>query len=293
MWAVTRLALDLVTLIIFSATGGAAAMRAMALVLADKTPPADLLQGQFAQAAPSFLLATLLNLAGGSILYTAMLRAILRPADSAFAYLRLSAQELRQFILALIGVGLFFSYLVLASLAVPLTVSLAQGLGQVGVLLTLVTLMVLAVALIYPAVRLSLAPAMTFLEGRLTLFRAAPLTRRAFWPILSAYCLALILALIVVLLGEVMFFLVFAAVGSALGGGMSGATALLASMHPDDTSIAGLFLPLRLVDTAFTAGLATLAYVLVAAPSALILRETLGGASSVAAVPGRSTQPWG
>jgi hypothetical protein len=50
------------------------------------------------------------------------------------------------------------------------------------------------VAFAYPAVRLSLAPAMTLADGRVSFLRAWALTKGLFWPLLGAYVIALAIA---------------------------------------------------------------------------------------------------
>jgi hypothetical protein len=156
-------------------------------------------------AAPSFTLFALLVLVLQVVLWTAVLRAVLRPADRALGYLRLSMDELRQLGLAAICILAFFVYLFVVLLGASLILSLIVGLlggggggGAAAALAPLVAGLIL-VALIYPAVRLSLAPAMTLADGRISFRRAWALTQGRFWSLFGAYALAVVFGLIVLL----------------------------------------------------------------------------------------------
>jgi hypothetical protein len=139
----------------------------------------------------------------GAVFTCAVYRAINRPQDSGFAYLRLGGDELR-----LIALGIV--YFVLAMVAVialiivsaiiggALYVGLSRG-GQNGGWfgLSLVVLGVaVACAAIWIAVRLSLAWPITFAERRIAIFDSWRLTRGAFWRILGTYLLTWIFVLI-------------------------------------------------------------------------------------------------
>lgn len=132
-----------------------------------------------------------------TMLATAVYRAVLRPEDKAFAYLKLSGDELRVFASSVIvlliftfasgvyGVALVF----LAHYAGPLA-DAVTFLGSLGGLALVVWL----------AVRLSLMGAMTFAERRIRLVAAWRMTRGHFWPLLWTLGLSVALILLVVLL---------------------------------------------------------------------------------------------
>lgn len=167
--------------------------------------PADpvasrVLLGELGQAAGPFVLFAALMLILRVVLSTAVLRAVLRPADGAFGYLRLSMDEARQLGLALIACFAFILYAFLVSLVSGLVLGVVGGLmggapptGVLGVL----AFVILGVAFLYPAVRLSLAPAMTFADGRISFLRAWALTEGRFWPLLGGYVLAWLIGLVV------------------------------------------------------------------------------------------------
>lgn len=132
------------------------------------------------------------------ILSTAILRAVLRPAESAFGYLRLSIDELRQFGLALIVLAAFLAYtfavLIVSAFVLSILGSLIGG-AQSPAVLGALSFVILVVAYLYPAVRLSLAPAMTLADGRISFLRAWRLTEGRFWPLLGAYLIAFLLSI--------------------------------------------------------------------------------------------------
>lgn len=136
---------------------------------------------------------------------TAVYRAILRPKDRGFGYLRIGGDEGRQILLmllillvdlaALIGGG------VLVTTAVAFTPAAWKGLA--GVVVVVVCLLLA----IWVATRLSLASAMTFAERRVTLFDSWTLTRGRFWPLLGMWLLAFVLSIVVSLVATALSYL--------------------------------------------------------------------------------------
>ncbi|MDP9103325.1 MAG: hypothetical protein M3N05_04895, partial [Pseudomonadota bacterium] len=113
------------------------------------------------------------------VLSTAVLRAVLRPADRTAGYLRFGMDELRQLGLAMIVLFSMLVYAFIVSLASSLVIAVLSGLSG-GALpasaLGAVAVAVIWIAFLYPAVRLSLAPAMTLADGRISFLRAWALT---------------------------------------------------------------------------------------------------------------------
>jgi len=156
------------------------------------------------------------------ILFATINRAVLRPKESAFGYIRLGGDELRQ-------LGLVLSYVVLGFGAWVVIVIVTAILAVVVGLLTHAAshndgLTLLGVVAVYLAsiaacivfgVRLSLASAQTFATRKLDIFGSWALTKGRFWSMFGAYLLAGILGLIVTLLGYV----IIAALMVASGGG--------------------------------------------------------------------------
>jgi hypothetical protein len=153
------------------------------------------ISGQFWVAvAPVIVPSLLLN----AVQSAAVNRMMLRPQDSAFGYIRLGMDEVRQLAVLLL-LGLVSAALnLLGNVALDglqaggaaISPVLGGALGFAGfVLVTCFT--------IFVSVRLSLAKAQTFATGRISLLGSWRMTRGHVWPMLGAYVLAIVLAAIV------------------------------------------------------------------------------------------------
>jgi len=280
-----------VLLLIYGGDRGAAFTKMMALSQGQPDPAA--LMPLMAKLAPLFTLVLALTLVFYAVVYTAVLRSVLRPADRAYAYLRLSMDEVRQFALAVIIFVAISIYAFVLSLVSQLLIMAAGALGPAAVLVQMLVILALVGGFLYPAVRLSLAPAMTFVEGRIVLFRSLPVTDKQFTPMLGAYVLAGLLTLVVGLLAAVVFVFVVGAIGAAQGG-LSNLPALFGVTQPDAMTVASFLTPIGVAKLAFNALLSTLVYIILFAPAAAIFRDLTGraGAPAAAAV-GKPSQPWG
>lgn len=128
------------------------------------------------------------------MIFTATQRAVLRPAERGFAYLRFGEDELRQ-----IGLGVFLSVclsiaMVLAMIPLMIVVGIvfaitvaATGSPLAGVLLIVIAYFALMGASIYVEVRLSLAFPLTFLRRSFVIGEAWRLTKGRFWTLFGAY----------------------------------------------------------------------------------------------------------
>ena len=158
-------------------------------------------------------------LVSGTILYAAVLRAVLEPSKSAFAYLRIGMDEVR----------LFFVRVVFAVLTAAFVAAIVGG----GVVLFIVSdryvghpwegwidLLVIALGLcllIWVLFRLSMAFPMTFAEKRLRIFESWELTRGRFWPLVGVWAMSILL---IIAVGISFIFIrqfVFLAVGLSTG----------------------------------------------------------------------------
>jgi len=215
-----------------------------------------------------------------SALFTcAVFRAVLRPQQKGFGYLRFGADELR---MILLFIALFFIFLAVALAAtigmmiVAAVAGFAAGAaggadagGALGVMLGLLGMLSIFAAMIWIAVRLGLAGPMAFVEGRLDLPAAWRMTRGHFWGIFGAWFLAWVLAILVLLLGGA----IFLAVAMATGGGIS---SLQQMMNPDTTSFEAYLTPTFFVGAVFSALLTALQYAIVVSPPAIIYRQLKG-----------------
>ena len=138
----------------------------------------------------------------GTVLSTAIARAVVRPKDSALGYLRLGIDEMRvlgamvvQFLLLMVY------YAVVGGVCVGLGFyahSSGQGWAWLACVLVGLTGFL---ALIWLIVRLSLTVPIIVAEGRFTLFGSMPVTRGRFWPLLGMALLAGIMSIVVAFLG--------------------------------------------------------------------------------------------
>jgi hypothetical protein len=294
VWAVVQLIFGVISMTLEFGLGGKAFQDLLAVESGASKVSPDALQPLAQQLTPTFLLVFLVSLIFYSILYTALLRAVLRPADKAFAYLRLSMDEVRQLVLSLIFFVLFLVYALVLSVISGILIALTSGLGQARLLLQILAILALIAGFAYPAVRLSLAPAMTFADGRITLFRSLPLTKQQFWSMAGAYVLGIVLTVVVFLLGAVVFTFVSGALAMAEGG-LGALPVALGAMQPADMTLSGFLSPGRIPSLVFGALLGTLGYAILFAPGAVIFRELTGrvGAPTVSTASAKPGKPWG
>lgn len=154
----------------------------------------------------------------------AILRAHLQPQDARWGYLRLGRAELNVALAPVVYWLIGFAYL----FVVLFVVNSLEGLGgafagsQNGVV-GLAIVLLLTAALVYPAIRLSLALPLTLADRRIRILKSWRLTRGHFWPLLGAYALTMVYLVLVGVTALVLFALLSWAISKALGG--SGADA--------------------------------------------------------------------
>lgn len=145
-----------------------------------------------------------LSLVFGAVINAAVARAVLRPAQSAFGYMRLGMDEVRVLVVTLVlaivfGVVMALGGLLLGFVAGYATASGISGLW-LGVVLGGIALIVLAIWLM---VRFSLAVPIVVAERRFAFTDSFALTKGRFWPILGMAILAGVMSLLVGLLGSI------------------------------------------------------------------------------------------
>lgn len=158
-----------------------------------------------------------LSLIASAMIYAAVSRAVLRPGESAFGYLRLGMDEVRVLVVSIVLFFVFMALMVVASGIIGALIGMTIA-AEIPALWLLVVLLILAAigACIWLAVRLSLAIPITMAERRIAIFDSFGFTRGRFWPLLGMALLAWVMSVVVGLLGS----LVAMPLQFATGGGM-------------------------------------------------------------------------
>ncbi|HEY5070815.1 MAG TPA: hypothetical protein VII63_02175 [Caulobacteraceae bacterium] len=265
VWAVVQIAISLGFGVLLALTAGSALMAIQSQGFA-KQDPAQVM-ATFRQLLPMYAAIAVFAVVFYPVLYAAMARAVLKPDDDRFGYLRLGRDELRQLgLLLLFGLLGFGFYLLLIVMIVVVSLVAKGGAAAVaGVLVALIGFFGIVAAWIVVGVRLSLASPMTFASERIDLFGSWALTKGRFWSILGTYLLTWALAALIYMLG----FAVIAAFAALAGGGMRGLGELF---HPDLGSLAAFVSPARLIQVVLSGVLTALIWPVVMTPPAAIYR---------------------
>ena len=139
-----------------------------------------------------------------AVLSAAVARAVLRPAEDAWGYLRLGKDELRVMAVSVVigvmlGLASAIGFIVIGTIA-----HLGGASGQaVMFLIALLLGLGLVALLIWAAVRLSLAVPMTLDRGRIVILESFKATRGHFWPLLGMSVIVFIMTMVVSLLGSI------------------------------------------------------------------------------------------
>ena len=158
-----------------------------------------------------------LSLIASAMIYAAVSRAVLRPGESAFGYLRLGMDEVRVLVVSMVLFFVFMALMVVGSGIIGAVIGMTVA-AEMPALWLLVVLLILAAigASIWLAVRLSLAIPITMAERRIAIFDSFGFTRGRFWPLLGMALLAWVMSVVVGLLGS----LVAMPLQFATGGGL-------------------------------------------------------------------------
>lgn len=158
-----------------------------------------------------------------SVLTAAIARAVTRPGESAFGYMRLSMDEVRVFVVTLVLAIVLFAAWCAAFLGVGVLMGVAFGIGEAWAGLLVLAGMVAAVGLmIWLMVRWSLAVPITVAEKRMAFFDSFAVTKGRFWGLLGMAILAGIMAIVIGLLSMVVVAPLTMMSGVSMFGGMSG-----------------------------------------------------------------------
>lgn len=144
------------------------------------------------------LLMELLILIIFTVLMTAAQRAVLRPADSSFASMRLGMDEVRMFALTLlVFIGSYVGFLILTLVfgSIAVLLAMAAGAGPAGVAMLVAMLLSLGI-FIWFEVRLCLAFPLTLLRRKIIIGESWRLTRGRFWTLFGAFLVIFLVLLV-------------------------------------------------------------------------------------------------
>jgi len=275
IWAGLQIVVNVALKVFIAASAGAAMAQIAQLGMpAPNANPAQML-ALMRQVAPTYVVLMIVGLIVSAVFYAAMNRAVMRPQESRFGYLRLAADELRQLgLFAILFLVFLVLYLMIAIVSVVLLTLIGMALGAnqaLGMAMMLLILLPTTFCVfVYVGVRFSLASPLTFASGRIDLAGSWRLTRGRFWPLLGAYCIAFALNLVVLAL---VFVIAVLAVG-ILSGGFAG---LQAFMQADPTSVAAVLSPPQLIYLVILAIGAALSAPITTCPPAAIYVALTGG----------------
>jgi hypothetical protein len=280
-WAAASLLISLVSSIVIVLLFGDTLNEMMAMQGAANTDPAQTMAvlGRMGQL---YLVLAPVALLVFSIFTSAVYRAVLRPTESAFAYLRLGATELRiAVVLLVLGILSFvagFMLMMVVGIIAAITGVAAVGSGDGGMMAT--TFIIIAVAYVAMLaamlafwVKFSFAAPMTFAEGRIRIFGSWRATKGHFWPLLGCYVLSLVLGVVVSLLGSGIGMAAMAAFGGT--GGAGDIVSLFRSMEADYTSLATFMTPAMIVNMIISSVFSALTYAIFLAPPAVAYRDLI------------------
>lgn len=280
IWAAASLVISLVSSIGMVALFGGTLNEFMDMSRTPSNDPAEVMAmlGQVGLLYAFLLPMALLVFA---IFTAAVYRSVLRPADSAFGYLRLGMTELRLAVVLLV----LFLLGIAASIAVTLVLGVvgalvgvgmdAGGAGGIGAGIAFAVLIILIyIGMIFATLvfwtKFSFAGPMTFNDGRIRIFESWSATKGHFWPLLGCYVVAGVLGIVVGLLGGVIAMAVMLGFGGAEGGSF---LAMLESMEADYTSVATFLSPAMIANLVINALISALTYAIFLAPPAVAYRD--------------------
>lgn len=209
-----------------------------------------------------------------AVLYAAVNRAVVRPAEKGFGYLRLGGDELRVLVVYLVLTIVFMLLAVLLFGVVGVIAGVLAATTSEGwaVLAGVIGGLAALCLFIWIMVRLSLALPMTVAEKRIAIFDSWSVTRGRFWGLLGMAVLAFILTLVVSAILWTLFTIVLLIMGGSLaqleGAALEGA---------ELSELIGVLGPVAVVGVVFLGLMSALELTILYAPFARAYRDLKGG----------------
>lgn len=280
-WAVLLFVFNIASLLLIAALAGPAMAELQAAGQAGASADPQVMMRSLAQVGPVYLIIIAVSFLYYGMIYAAANRAILNPDDSRYGYLRFGAAELRQalllFLLTLLLMAAYVVAVVLCVIVFALVGAAGGGGGgamALGILVASVLVIACLCALLWLAVKFSLASPQTFATGKLNLFGSWALTKGRVWPALGAYLLSWLLAAII---SAVAFgiFLVIAMMIAGMG-------SMAQIFQPDMSSVSSVLNPLTISYYAVMSIVGGATTVIFLTPPADIYRQVAKGDSASA-----------
>ncbi len=143
------------------------------------------------------------SLIASAMIYAAVSRAVLRPTESAFGYLRLGMDEVRVLVVSIVLAIVFMVLSAVVFGIVGAVIGMTVAADQPALWLLVVLAVCAAIALfIWLAIRLSLAIPITMAERRIAIFDSFAVTKGRFWSLLGMALLAFVMSIVVSILGS-------------------------------------------------------------------------------------------
>lgn len=218
----------------------------------------------------------LLSLLIQSMMAAAIYRILLRGQTGSVRLFRIGRAEFRLMALALIYVVLFALLMAALTLVGTILMALVYGLGP-GVRAFVGTLAWLFVAglTVFLAVRMSLAPVITFDRDKLALFDSWSVTRGQFWRLTGAYVLTLSLIVVAFFVAVLVFLPAAGIAVIASGGSLADLWQVFAV--PEEPTLSAYFQPLRIGYMVVSSVFSAFWYAVIAAPGAYAYRALTHG----------------
>lgn len=209
------------------------------------------------------------------VMAAAVYRIILKPEDTRYSYLRLGKVELELALLTIVYVFMATFFVAGLQLAVLLVSAVASAFGSTALdFVWKVGEVFSAGVVLYVAVRLSLAPIITFDTRKISIFESWELTRGQFWRLFGAYALAICCLIVFTVLLLVVFLLIAMIFMIASGGS---AADLVQILKPDEVSLKSYLNPFMVAYLVVASVFTAIYYAVIAAPGAWAYRALKGG----------------